>query len=212
MARGLLITIEGPDGAGKTTVLEQVLPRLRQDLPCSVMMTREPGGIAISEKIRDVILDVEHTSMDAKTELLLYIAARRQHFVEKVLPALEAGDLVLIDRFVDSSLAYQGFGRGLDKSDITWLNHYATDGRLPDLTIYFDVDTETGLARIASNSDREVNRLDLEKVDMHQRVRAGYQTLAAENPTRIVTIDASKDLQTVVAEAGALIRAFVEQS
>lgn len=209
MTRGLLITIEGPDGAGKTTVLEQVLPRLRQDLPCSVMLTREPGGIAISEKIREIILDKHHTSMDAKTELLLFIAARRQHFIEKVLPALDAGDLVLIDRFVDSSVAYQGFGRGLDKSEITWLNHYATDGRQPDLTLYFDVDTETGLARIGSNGNREVNRLDLEKIDMHQRVRAGYQALAAENPKRIVTIDASKDLETVVTETEAVIRNFV---
>lgn len=209
MTKGLLITIEGPDGAGKTTVLEQVLPMLRQDLKCPIMMTREPGGIAISEKIREIILDSQHTSMDAKTELLLFIAARRQHFVEKVLPALERGELVLVDRFIDSSLAYQGFGRGLDKEEITWLNTYATDGILPDLTLYFDVDTLTGLARIAQNADREVNRLDLEKVELHQRVRAGYQTLAKSYPDRIRTIDACQDLSAVVAEAKAIITDFV---
>ena len=115
MSKGLLISIEGPDGAGKTTVLEALLPRLREAYPAQVVTTREPGGVAIAEQIREVILDVDNTSMDAKTELLLYIAARRQHLIEKVLPELEKGNMVIMDRFIDSSVAYQGTGRGLNQ-------------------------------------------------------------------------------------------------
>lgn len=198
MKNGIIISFEGPDGAGKTTVLEQVLPVL-QEKGYDIVTTREPGGVEIAERIRDVILDVNHVAMDSKTELLLYMAARRQHYVEKVLPALEAGKVVLIDRFIDSSIAYQGAGRGLDKDIITRLNSFATDGRKPDLTLYFDVESEIGLARIAKNAEREVNRLDLEKLDMHKRVREGYLALT-EQEKRIVTIDASRELADVVSE------------
>ncbi|MBE6163935.1 dTMP kinase [Streptococcus gallolyticus] len=198
MKNGIIISFEGPDGAGKTTVLEQVLPVL-QEKGYDIVTTREPGGVEIAERIRDVILDVNHVAMDSKTELLLYMAARRQHYVEKVLPALEAGKVVLIDRFIDSSIAYQGAGRGLDKDIITRLNDFATDGRKPDLTLYFDVESEIGLARIAKNTEREVNRLDLEKLDMHKRVREGYLALT-EQEKRIVTIDASRELADVVSE------------
>ena len=198
MKNGIIISFEGPDGAGKTTVLEQVLPVL-QEKGYDIVTTREPGGVEIAERIRDVILDVNHVAMDNKTELLLYMAARRQHYVEKVLPALEAGKVVLIDRFIDSSIAYQGAGRGLDKDIIRRLNDFATDGRKPDLTLYFDVESEIGLARIAKNAEREVNRLDLEKLDMHKRVREGYLALT-EQEKRIVTIDASRELADVVSE------------
>ena len=197
MKNGIIISFEGPDGAGKTTVLEQVLPVL-QEKGYDIITTREPG-VEIAERIRDVILDVNHVAMDNKTELLLYMAARRQHYVEKVLPALEAGKVVLIDRFIDSSSAYQGAGRGLDKDIIRRLNDFATDGRKPDLTLYFDVESEIGLARIAKNAEREVNRLDLEKLDMHKRVREGYLALT-EQEKRIVTIDASRELAEVVSE------------
>lgn len=203
MKNGIIISFEGPDGAGKTTVLEQVLPVL-QAKGYDFVSTREPGGVAIAERIRDVILDINHLAMDSKTELLLYMAARRQHYVEKVLPALEQGKLVLIDRFIDSSIAYQGAGRGLDRAMIQQLNDFATDGRQPDLTLYFDVASEIGLARIAKNAEREVNRLDLEKLDMHQRVRKAYLALAKEEE-RIVTIDASRALADVVSETLAII-------
>ncbi len=206
MKNGIIISFEGPDGAGKTTVLENVLPAL-QEKGYDIVTTREPGGVEIAERIRDVILDVKHVAMDSKTELLLYMAARRQHYVEKVLPALEAGKVVLIDRFIDSSIAYQGAGRGLDKDIIARLNDFATDGRKPELTLYFDVESEIGLARIAKNADREVNRLDLEKLDMHKRVREGYLALA-EQEERIVTIDASQKLDDVVSEA---LRLILEQ-
>lgn len=204
MTRGQLISFEGPDGAGKTSVLKALLPELERLWPAGVVTTREPGGVAIAEQIREVILDIKNTEMDAKTELLLYIAARRQHLVEKVLPALEAGKLVLMDRFIDSSVAYQGYGRGQDLGAINWLNAYATDGLVPDLTLCFDVPSELGLARINQNADREVNRLDLEAVDMHQRVRAGYGAIA-EQHDRVVVIDASQELDQVIAAAYAVI-------
>ncbi|MGT2887739.1 dTMP kinase [Streptococcus didelphis] len=206
MTKGIVITLEGPDGAGKTSVLEGILPLLEAELSQRIMTTREPGGVAISEKIREIILDPINTAMDNKTELLLYIAARRQHMVEKVLPALEEGALVLIDRFIDSSVAYQGAGRGLDKKDIKWLNSFATDGIVPDLTLYFDVPSQVGLARIAKSKDREVNRLDLEQLEMHQKVRSGYLELAQENPKRIVTIDASQTLDQVITETVKIIK------
>lgn len=198
MTEGYIISFEGPDGAGKTTVLNKILPILQEKLAQPILTTREPGGVVISERIRDVILDINHTEMDAKTELLLYMAARRQHWIERVLPAVEAGQVVIMDRFIDSSVAYQGAGRGLDKSEIYWLNAYATDHHKPDLTLYFDVPSEVGLARIEANADREVNRLDLEKLDMHQRVRQGYLELAKDESERIMTVDASQDLETVV--------------
>lgn len=200
MTRGLLISFEGPDGAGKTSVLEALLPRLEGLWPAGLVTTREPGGVAIAEQIREVILDVNNTAMDSTTELLLYMAARRQHLVEKVLPALDAGKLVLMDRFIDSSVAYQGYGRGLNVAAVNWLNTFATDGLVPDLTLYFDVPSELGLARIGQSPSREVNRLDLERLDLHHRVRSGYQVLA-EQEKRIVTIDASQDLPAVIEAA-----------
>ena len=206
MSKGLLISIEGPDGAGKTTVLEALLPRLREAYPAQVVTTREPGGVAIAEQIREVILDVDNTAMDAKTELLLYIASRRQHLAERVLPALEQGKLVLMDRFIDSSVAYQGYGRGLDVADIEWLNQFATDGLKPDLTLYFDIDVEEGLARIARSESREVNRLDMEGLDLHQRVRQGYLAILDKEPERFVKVDASQPLDKVVADSLAIIQ------
>ena len=197
MSKGFLVSLEGPEGAGKTSVLEALIPIL-EDRGMEVLTTREPGGVLIGEKIREVILDPSHTEMDPKTELLLYIASRRQHLVEKVLPALAAGKLVIMDRFIDSSVAYQGFGRGLDIEAIDWLNEFATDGLKPDLTLYFDIEVEEGLARIAANSDREINRLDMEGLDLHRRVRQGYLSLLKKEANRIVKIDASLPLDQVI--------------
>lgn len=197
MSKGFLVSLEGPEGAGKTSVLEALIPIL-EDRGVEVLTTREPGGVLIGEKIREVILDPSHTEMDSKTELLLYIASRRQHLVEKVLPALAAGKLVIMDRFIDSSVAYQGFGRGLDIDAIDWLNEFATDGLKPDLTLYFDIEVEEGLARIAANSDREVNRLDMEGLDLHRKVRRGYLSLLEKETDRIEKIDASLPLDQVI--------------
>ena len=197
MSKGFLVSLEGPEGAGKTSILEALIPIL-EDRGMEVLSTREPGGVLIGEKIREVILDPSHTEMDPKTELLLYIASRRQHLVEKVLPALAAGKLVIMDRFIDSSVAYQGFGRGLDIDAIDWLNEFATDGLKPDLTLYFDIEVEEGLARIAVNSNREVNRLDMEGLDLHRKVRQGYLSLLEREGNRIEKIDASLPLDQVI--------------
>ena len=204
MSKGFLVSLEGPEGAGKTSVLEALIPIL-EDRGIEVLSTREPGGVLIGEKIREVILDPSHTEMDPKTELLLYIASRRQHLVEKVLPALAAGKLVILDRFIDSSVAYQGFGRGSDIEAIDWLYKFATDGLKPDLTLYFDIEVEEGLARIAANSDREVNRLDMEGLDLHRKVRQGYLSLLEKEADRIVKIDASLPLDQVIANTQQLL-------
>ncbi|KXT76978.1 dTMP kinase [Streptococcus sp. DD12] len=205
MTQGKLITIEGPDGSGKTTLLEILAPAVAKAFEVEVVTSREPGGVQIAEQIRKVILDVNHTTMDKKTELLLYMAARRQHLVEKVLPALEAGKWVILDRFIDSSVAYQGGGRGLDLASIQWLNAFATDRLLPDLTLLLDIPSEQGLARIMAGQGREINRLDLEAATMHQKVRQTYLTLAEQVPERIKVLDAQKTPEVILEESLALI-------
>ena len=147
MEKGIFITIEGPEGAGKTTIIEMLLEKLESE-GYPIMKTREPGGIEISEQIRNVILNKNNTAMDGRTEALLYAAARRQHLVEKVLPAIEQGFIVLCDRFIDSSLAYQGFARGIGMDEVYSINTFAIDNRMPDATLYFDIDPEIGMKRI----------------------------------------------------------------
>lgn len=194
---GIFITLEGGEGAGKTTAIRL----LQQDLEAAgkqVMVTREPGGIEIAERIREVILDTSHTAMDARTEALLYAAARRQHLVEKVVPALERGEIIICDRFVDSSLVYQGYARGLGMEAVWGINQFAIQETMPDLTFWLDIDPEAGLARIAANRAGEINRLDQEKLPFHQKVRAGYEMLAEQNPERIIRIDAEQSPQEIV--------------
>lgn len=166
----------------------------------SITTTREPGGIPIAEQIRAVILDRENTAMDARTEALLYAAARRQHLVEKVVPALEKGEFVICDRFVDSSLAYQGYARGLGIDEVWAINQFAIKEVMPDLTIYMDVSPEVGLGRIAQASEREINRLDLEKQSFHEKVREGYMKLLQQNPERIVLVNAENSADLVFAD------------
>ncbi|MBP1932426.1 dTMP kinase [Ammoniphilus resinae] len=205
MKNRLFITVEGGEGAGKTTIIE----RLKDDLEKkghAVLQTREPGGVEIAEKIRAVILDRSHRQMDERTEALLYAAARRQHLVEKVMPALEEGKLVLCDRFLDSSLAYQGYARGLGMEEILTLNQFAIGACMPSLTLYFDIPPEVGLARIRANRAREVNRLDLEQLDFHQRVREGYRQLLERFPERIVLIDAAQPVEDVFQAAMSSIK------
>ena len=209
MAKGIFISLEGPDGAGKSSVLEALIPILEAKGQAFVT-TREPGGVAVAEKIRDVVLDPKHTEIDEKTELLLYIASRRQHLVERILPALDRGEMVLVDRFIDSSVAYQGFGRGLKVADIDWLNDFATDGLKPDLTLYFDIEAEEGLARIAKSKERGADRLDRERVEWHQRVREGYLSILEKEPNRVRKIDASQPLEKVVADTLAVLAERVE--
>lgn len=198
MANGLFITIEGPDGAGKTTVLNELFPRLQMIAKNEIIKTREPGGVLIAEKIRQIILNPDHRQMDERTEALLYAAARRQHLVEVIIPALNAGKIVICDRFVDSSLTYQGAGRRIGMKEIAQINEFATEGLEPDFTLYLDVDSDTGLRRIQNHRKQDVDRLDLEGLEFHQRVRHAYLKLAEENPVRIHRIDAKMSLQEVV--------------
>ncbi|WP_080843535.1 dTMP kinase [Cytobacillus gottheilii] len=200
MEKGIFITAEGPEGAGKTTVITMLAESLKAD-GYQIMYTREPGGIEIAEQIRSVILDTNNTSMDARTEALLYAAARRQHLVEKVIPAMEKGYIILCDRFIDSSLAYQGYARGLGMENVLTINQFAIENMMPSLTLYFDVDSETGLERINRHKEREVNRLDLETLQFHHQVREGYQKLVQAYPERIQVIDAGKALEEVYKEA-----------
>jgi dTMP kinase len=193
---GYLISFEGGEGAGKSTVLKRLAEYLVQQ-GYEVVCTREPGGIEIAEQIRNIILDKKNVRMDAKTEALLYAAARRQHLVEKVIPALEKGSIVLCDRYIDSSLTYQGYARGLGIEEILTINQFAIDGYMPHLTLFLDVSPEVGLSRIRKNGDREVNRLDLESLDFHRKVREGYYHLLEEFPERIKKIDAEQDMETV---------------
>ena len=208
MKTGYLITFEGPDGSGKSSVLNAIAQELETQGK-EVVITREPGGVPIAEKIRSLILDPENRDLDEKTELLLFVAARRQHLAERVLPALQEGKVVLMDRFIDSSVAYQGFGRGLSIFDINWLNDYATDGLKPDLTLYFDLDVEIGLARIAESQDRVADRLDQEDIEWHRRVREGYLSLLEGNDQRFKKIDASQTKEEVLAASLEILNHYI---
>ncbi|PAD85712.1 dTMP kinase [Niallia circulans] len=209
MTKGIFITLEGPEGAGKTTVIDMLL-NYYQEKELQIIKTREPGGIPISEKIRNIILDPKHTEMDARTEALLYAAARRQHLVEKVIPALNDGAIVLCDRFIDSSLAYQGYARGIDMDEIWEINQFAIGDTMPELTIYFDLDPRVGLARISNTSDREINRLDLEKIEFHEKVQEGYYKVIERFPERIIKVDASKPLEQVLEDTVDIINRFLK--
>jgi dTMP kinase len=198
---GLFITFEGPDGSGKTTVAKKIVDELLK-LNYQVIYTREPGGSNIAEEIRNLILDVHNTAMDPRTEALLYAASRRQHLIEKILPALQQNKIVICDRYVDSSLVYQGFARKLGIDTIYQINKFAINDYFPDLTIYCDIDAETGLERIYKNSGREINRLDLEQYEFHRRVVEGYQEITKLYPERnIINVDAKQAVDKVFTDA-----------
>lgn len=198
LEKGYFISFEGPDGSGKTTISKLVYDRLIESgYDCEY--TREPGGIEIAEKIRDIILNPEHTSMDKKTEALLYAASRRQHLVEKILPALDAHKVVICDRFVDSSLAYQGIGRGIGFEEVYAINEFAIEGYLPDLTIFLDIDAQTGLDRIQDRSFKD--RLDQEDISFHKRVFEGYQEVLKRFRDRMIVIDGNQSIEDIVEEA-----------
>lgn len=208
--KGHFITFEGGEGAGKTTILQALGAKLKE-LGLPVVTTREPGGIEIAEKIRNVILDPQNTKMDYRTEALLYAAARRQHLVEKVLPALNNGNIVLCDRFIDSSLAYQGYARGLEMDDVWSINQFAIENCMPDLTLFFDIRPEKGLQRITTNKERERNRLDLETRKFHEFVYEAYTILVERFPDRFVSINAEQSLEQVESDAKNRIIAYLKQ-
>lgn len=196
----MFVTIEGPEGSGKSSVTKKVVELLEKDGEC-VILTREPGGTPIAEQIRNVILDKQNTAMDPITEALLYAASRRQHLVEKVWPLSKEGKIIISDRFLDSSLAYQGGARNIGIDKVLEMNMFATEGYYPDLTLLFDVDPRIGLERISANKGREVNRLDLEKIEFHDSVRQTFLSLAKRFKDRFVILDASKPFDKVVEDA-----------
>ncbi len=206
---GLFISIEGPEGAGKTTIVQLVVEQLLKE-NFKVLYTREPGGIRIAEEIRSIILNPKNVEMDGRTEALLYAAARRQHLVEKVIPALSEGYIVLCDRFIDSSMAYQGHARGLGMDEVLAINEFAIEQTMPLKTLYFDIEPEEGFRRINCNENREVNRLDLENMDFHYKVREGYLSLIERNPGRIIKINASQTVENVFSDTMEIIKNIIK--
>ncbi|MBW7455183.1 dTMP kinase [Paenibacillus sepulcri] len=198
------LTIEGGEGAGKSTLIDG-LTRILSAKGIRVMTTREPGGIPIAEQIRGVILDQGNTAMEARTEALLYAAARRQHLTEKIIPALADGMFVICDRFVDSSLAYQGHARGLGMDEIWSINRFAVEDVMPELTLWLDISPEAGLKRIYDAKNREINRLDMEGLSFHHLVREGYTKLHAQNPGRIVRINAETSPEALLNDSISII-------
>jgi len=197
--KGKFITFEGPEGSGKTSVIIGVKEYFEKQ-GLNVITTREPGGIRIAEDIRNVILNTENTEMDAHAEALLFAAARSQHFSEKIAPALQENTIILCDRFIDSSLAYQGHARGLGIDEVYAINKFAIGNHLPQLTIFIDVPPSVGLQRVFSNT-RKVDRLDLETLAFHEKVYEGYKLLIDMFPERIKTIDGTQKVEEVTQDA-----------
>jgi dTMP kinase len=206
----MFITFEGPEGSGKTTQIRLLRDYLQQQ-GWSVVATREPGGTPIGDQIRACLHDVNNTAMTAAAELLLYSASRAQLVGELIRPALAQGQIVLCDRYADSTLAYQGYGRGLDLAALQQITQFATGGLQPDLTLFLDVAVEAGLARRQLGGD-EMNRLDREAVTFHQKVRAGYFQLIAANPARWVIINAERPVPVIQAEIREIVRGRIRQA
>jgi len=194
----LFITFEGPDGSGKTTQAKRLVEHLR-DGGCSVLAVREPGGTSISEQIRDVLHSLDNREMQPRTEILLYCAARAQLVGQIIRPHLEAGGVVICDRYADSTLAYQGYGRGLDLPTLRMILAFATGGLEPDITFYLDLAVEAGLRRKRVGGG-EWNRMDDLAVEFHRRVRAGYLEMMEQEPARWVMVDAAREPETIAKE------------
>ncbi len=194
----MFITFEGPDGSGKSTQLKMLAAALREE-GIEIVTTREPGGTEIGDQIRAVIMNMKNKAMDPRTELLLFNASRAQLVEELIRPSLAAGKVILCDRYADSTMAYQGYGHGLDRDELRRLLNFATGGLKPDLTLLFDISAEAGLKRRLSNHD-EWNRMDDYALQFHERVRGGFRELAAADPERWVVIDADRDPGVIHAE------------
>lgn len=200
----MFISFEGIDGSGKSTIAKLVDEKLKSE-GYETVLTREPGGVKIAEDIRAIILDKNNVNLDDHTEALLFAAARRQHLKEKIIPALKENKIVLTDRYIDSSLAYQGGGKKLGVDEVYKINIFATDNLLPNLTILFDMDPIEALKRIDKNKNREVNRLDLETMSFYKTVRQTFLELANKYPNRIKVVDASKNIEEVFNDTMKLI-------
>lgn len=206
---GFFLTVEGIEGCGKTTQLKRLAKHLR-DAGRNVVTTKEPGGTPIGDRVRAILLDPQAEGMDALSELFLLAASRRQHMVELIEPALEKGAIVLCDRYADASVAYQGYGRGLDLQQVLDINRWATNGVTPDITLVFDLPEAAGLERARSRNTAENNmaesRLEGEDMVFHRRVREGYLAIAKENPERFAVIDASRGIDEVFTDVLQLLR------
>ena len=206
---GLFITFEGTEGSGKTSVIKGVEQYLKE-AGYDVLVTREPGGIKISEQIRNIILDKDNTEMDPITEALLFAASRRQHLIERIFPAVAQNKIVLCDRYLDSSLVYQGIARKIGLERVNELNQLATEGFLPVLTVFIDVPPHIGLERVfAARKIQDVNRLDLEKLEFHTMIYNGYKSLLDRYPERFKSIDGTKPLKEVIEDALNLIKTLL---
>jgi dTMP kinase len=201
--RGAFVTLEGGEGSGKSTQLALLAERLRAaDVPVTVL--REPGGTVVGDRVRELLLDPAHAGLAARAELLLYEASRAELVAERISPRLDAGDVVLCDRFTDSTLAYQGYGRGLDLDGIATLNDWATGGLRPDLTILLDVDPALGLARATRSAGAD--RLEAEDVAFHRRVREGFLAIARESAGRVVVLEADAPAEELASTVWEMLR------
>ena len=201
----MFITFEGCEGCGKTTIAKLIYESLKSE-NYSIVLSREPGGVKIAEQIRNIILDKENSKLDNRCEALLFAASRRQHLVEKVWPNLKEGKIVLCDRYLDSSLAYQGGGKHLGIEEVLNVNLFATENTLPDLTILLDIDPEIGLKRISNNSQREINRLDLQSLSFYNDVRSTFLNLAEKYKNRYVIINANQSIEKIYNEVYKIIK------
>ncbi|MCI9652826.1 MAG: dTMP kinase [Acholeplasmatales bacterium] len=199
--KGLFITFEGGECSGKTTIIQE-LCKVLEEKKIPYISTREPGGIDIAEQIRGIILDIKNTAMVEETEALLYAASRMQHLKERVIPALEAGKVVICDRFLDSSLAYQGYARELGMESILKINHFALN-HLPDLTLFIDVHPEVALQRLSTRN--KTDRLDLEDLKFHQAVYEGYEAVCKMYPERIHRVDGNRKLDLICKDCISLV-------
>ena len=194
MNRGIFITMEGPDGSGKSTQIE-LLKQYLESAGYDVLITREPGGNRISEAIREIILNSEYTEMSPVTEMMLYASARAQLIAEVIGPAIESGKAVISDRFVDSSLVYQGMARGLGVETVYEINKVAIGEYMPQLTIMLDLPAEVGISR--KKDQKELDRMELESLEFHKKVAAGYREMAQRFPERIKSIDATLPIEEI---------------
>ncbi|MBQ0005029.1 MAG: dTMP kinase [Clostridiales bacterium] len=201
MSRGLFITFEGSDGAGKSTQI-QLAKEYLESIGIEPIMTREPGGTSISEKLRDILLDKENSEMSPIAEMMIYASARAQLVAEVIRPAIERGETVVCDRYIDSSIAYQGYGRGLGDI-VEEVNRVAIDGVMPDITFFLDLDPAVGRSRIRSD---EMDRLEQEKLDFHYRVYNGYKKVAEADPKRVAVIDASRTIEEISLEIRTILK------
>jgi len=200
---GVFLSFEGIEGSGKTTQARLLSERL-QDEGHDVVLTFEPGGTVIGSRIREILLLPEHLEMSAITELLLYNAARAQHLAEKILPAIKKGKIIITDRFSDSTVAYQCYARGIDKALVMSLDHLATGGLAPDLTLLFDLDAEAGLAR--NRNANKTDRIELEDIEFHRKVREGYLAIAKADPDRVSIVDAALPVAEVRAQIWEIVK------